>query len=82
MKIYNLNIDTSKPTNQVVQMQQGATGLLNLNITNDGNTIHNLTTKVYDGGVEVPSTELLSVETSSLQSFTSETSFITFTLPR
>ena len=57
MKIYNLNIDTSKPTNQVVLMQQGATGLLNPNVTNGGKYIRNLTTKVYDGGVEVPSTE-------------------------
>lgn len=57
MKIYNLNIDTGKPTNQVVPMQQSATGLLNLKVTNDGKYIRNLTTKVYDGGVEVPSTE-------------------------
>ena len=57
MKIYNLNVDTSKPTNQIVLMQQGATGLLNPTITNGGKYIRNLTTKVYDGGVEVPSTE-------------------------
>lgn len=57
MKIYNLNIDTSKPTNQIVLMQQGATGLLNPNVTNGGKYIRNLTTKVYDGSVEVPSTE-------------------------
>jgi len=57
MKFYNINIDTSTPVNQTVQMQQSATGLLNLNVTNGGKYIRNLTTKVYDGGVEVPSTE-------------------------
>lgn len=57
MKIYNLNIDTSKPTNQAMQMQQNETGLLNLNVTNGGKYIRNLTTKVYDGETEVPSTE-------------------------
>lgn len=57
MKIYNLNIDTSAPVNQTVPMQQSSTGLLNLKVTNGGKYIRNLTTKVYDGGVEVPSTE-------------------------
>ena len=57
MKIYNLNIDTSKPVNKVMQMQQNETGLLKLNVTNDGKSILNLTTKVYDGETEVPSTD-------------------------
>jgi len=57
MKIYNLNIDTSKPVNKVMQMQSNSTGLLKLNVTNDGKSIRNLTTKVYDGETEVPSTD-------------------------
>ena len=57
MKIYNLNIDTSKPVKKVMQMQQNETGLLKLNVTNDGKSIRNLTTKVYDGETEVPSTD-------------------------
>lgn len=57
MKIYNLNIDTSKPVNKVMQMQSNSTGLLKLNVTNGGKSIRNLTTKVYDGETEVPSTD-------------------------
>ena len=57
MKIYNLNIDTSKPVNQVMQMQQNSTGLLKLNVTNDGKSIRNLSCSVYDGETEVPSTD-------------------------
>ena len=57
MKIYNLDIDTSKPINQVMQMQQNETGLLKLNVTNDGNSIRNLSCIVYDGETEVPSTD-------------------------
>lgn len=53
MKIYNLNIDTSKPTNQVVQMQQGTTGMLSANITNDGKYIRNLSCTMYDGANEI-----------------------------
>lgn len=56
MKVYNLNIDTSKPTNQVVQMQQGATGLLNANVTNDGKYIRNLSCTLYDGANEIEAT--------------------------
>ena len=56
MKVYNLNIDTSKPVNQVMQMQQNSTGLLKLNVTNDGKSISNLSCIVYDGETEVPST--------------------------
>lgn len=56
MKVYNLNIDTSKPTNQVVQMQQGATGLLNANVTNDGKYIRNLSCTIYDGANEISAT--------------------------
>lgn len=57
MKVYNLNIDTSKPVNQVIQMQQNSTGLLKLNVTNDGKSISNLSCSVYDGKTEVPSTD-------------------------
>jgi len=53
MKVYNLNIDTSKPTNQVVQMQQNSTGLLSANITNDGKYIRNLSCMMYDGANEI-----------------------------
>ena len=56
MKVYNLNIDTSKPTNQVVQMQQNATGLLSANITNDGKYIRNLSCMMYDGANEIEAT--------------------------
>lgn len=56
MKVYKLNIDTSKPTNQVVQMQQGATGLLSANITNDGKYIRNLSCTIYDGDNEISAT--------------------------
>jgi len=57
MKVYNLNIDTSKPTNQVVQMQQNATGLLSANITNDGKYIRNLSCTMYDGANEISATD-------------------------
>jgi hypothetical protein len=57
MKVYNLNIDTSKPVNQVMQMQQNSTGLLKLNVTNDGKSIRDLSCMVYDGETEVPSTD-------------------------
>lgn len=56
MKIYNLNIDTSKPTNQVVQMQQGTTGMLSVNVTNDGKYIRNLSCTLYDGTNEIEAT--------------------------
>lgn len=56
MKVYNLNIDTSKPTNQVVQMQRNATGLLSANITNDGKYIRNLSCTLYDGANEISAT--------------------------
>ena len=37
-------------------MQQNSTGLLKLNVTNDGKSISNLSCIVYDGETEVPST--------------------------
>lgn len=57
MKIYKLNIDTSKPINQVVQMQQNQTGLLSANVTNDGNYIRNLSCTLYDGANEISATD-------------------------
>ncbi len=56
MKVYNLNIDTSKPTNQVVQMQQNATGMLSVAISNDGAYIRNLSCQMYDGDNEIEAT--------------------------
>ena len=57
MKIYKLNIDTSKPINQVVRMQQNQTGLLSANITNDGKYIRNLSCTMYDGDNEISATD-------------------------
>lgn len=56
MKIYNLDIDTSKPINKVVQMQQNESGLLKLNVTNDGKSIRNLSCTIYDGDNEISAT--------------------------
>ena len=56
MKVYNLNIDTSKPTNQVVQMQQNASGMLSVSISNDGAYIRNLSCQMYDGDNEIEAT--------------------------
>lgn len=56
MKVYNLNIDTSKPTNQTVQMQQNATGMLSVAISNDGTYIRNLSCQMYDGDNEIEAT--------------------------
>lgn len=49
MKIYKLDIDASKPIRKVVQMQQNSTGLLSVEVTNDGKYIRNLSCAVYDG---------------------------------
>lgn len=56
MKLYKLNIDTSKPTNQVVQMQQNQRGLLSVNMTNNGKYIRNLSCTLYDGANEISAT--------------------------
>lgn len=56
MKVYNLNIDTSKPVNQVIQMQRNDTGLLSANVTNDGKYIRNLSCTLYDGDNEISAT--------------------------
>lgn len=53
MKVYNLNIDTSQPVNQVVQMQQNQTGMLSVAISNDGKYIRNLSCEMYDGANEI-----------------------------
>lgn len=57
MKIYKLDIDASQPVRKAVAMQKNATGGLKVDVTNNGRTIHNLTTKVYDGETELPSTD-------------------------
>lgn len=57
MKIYKLDIDASRPIRKALEMQQNATGGLKVDVTNNGRTIHNLTTKVYDGETELPSTD-------------------------
>lgn len=56
MKIYKLDIDVSKPTKQIMQMQQNATGLLSANVTNGGNYIRNLSCTLYDGANEIEAT--------------------------
>ena len=56
MKVYNLNIDTSQPTNQVVQMQQNQTSMLSVAISNEGKYIRNLSCKMYYEGNEIPTT--------------------------
>lgn len=53
MKVYNLNIDTSQPTNQVVQLQRNQTGMLSVAISNDGKYIRNLSCQLYDGADEI-----------------------------
>lgn len=56
MKIYKLDIDTSKPIRKVMQMQQNSTGLLSVDVTNDGKYIRNLSCSVYDGENEISAT--------------------------
>lgn len=53
MKIYKLDIDTSKPIRKVVQMQQNSTGALSVDVSNDGKYIRNLSCALYDGDVEL-----------------------------
>lgn len=57
MKVYNLNVNAAKPTTQVVQMQQNSTGMLSVNVSNDGKYIRNLSCSVYDGDAEISATE-------------------------
>lgn len=53
MKIYKLDIDTSKPIRKVVQMQQNSTGALSVDVSNDGKYIRNLSCALYDGDTEL-----------------------------
>lgn len=53
MKIYKLDIDTSKPIRKVVQMQQNATGALSVEVTNDGWPIRNISCALYEGDTEL-----------------------------
>ena len=53
MKIYKLDIDTSKPIRKVVQMQQNSTGALSVDVKNDGKYIRNLSCELYDGDTEL-----------------------------
>lgn len=53
MKIYKLDIDTSKPIRQVVQMQQNSEGVLSVNVSNDGKYIRNLSCAMYEDGNEI-----------------------------
>ena len=53
MKIYKLDIDTSKPIRKVVQMQQNSTGALSVDVSNDGWPIRNLSCALYDGETEL-----------------------------
>lgn len=53
MKIYKLDIDASKPTRQVIQMQQNSTGALSVDVSNNGKYIRNLSCSLYDGENEI-----------------------------
>ena len=53
MKIYKLDIDTSKPIRKVVQMQQNSTGALSVDVSNDGKYIRNLSCALYEGDTEL-----------------------------
>lgn len=53
MKIYKLDIDTSKPIRKVMQMQQNSEGALSVNVSNDGKYIHNLSCALYEDGNEI-----------------------------
>jgi len=53
MKVYKQDIDVSKPTRQVKKMQQNTTGVLSVNVTNDGWIIHNLSCQLFDGENEI-----------------------------
>ena len=53
MKIYKLDIDTSKPIRKVVQMQQNSTGALSVDVKNDGWPIRNLSCELYENGEQV-----------------------------
>ena len=55
MKVYKLDIDTSKPIRKVVQMQQNSTGALSVDVSNDGKYIRNLSCALYDGDTELSS---------------------------
>ena len=53
MKIYKLDIDASQPINQVVAMQQNSTGMLSVDVTNNGWPIRNLSCALYEDGNEI-----------------------------
>lgn len=53
MKIYNLTLDTSKPINKIVQMQQNSEGVLSVSVANDGKYIRNLSCQMFDGEDEI-----------------------------
>lgn len=55
MKIYKLDIDTTKPIRKVIQMQQNSTGALSVDVKNDGWPIRNLSCALYDGETELSS---------------------------
>ena len=55
MKIYKLDIDTSKPIRKVIQMQQNSTGALSVAVSNDGKYIRNLSCALYEGDTELSS---------------------------
>ena len=54
MKIYKLDIDPTQPSNQIIQMQQNAAGVLSVNVTKGGESIRNLSCQVFDGENEIP----------------------------
>lgn len=54
MKIYKLDVNVAQPINKVVQMQQNSTGVLSIDVTNNGKYIRNLSCQMFDGEVEIP----------------------------
>lgn len=54
MKIYKLDVNVAQPINKVVQMQQNSTGVLSIDMSNNGEYIRNLSCQMFDGEVEIP----------------------------
>ncbi len=79
MKIYKLDIDTSKPIRKVVQMQQNSTGALSIDVTNDGWPIRNLSCALYEGGTELSAYAELSTGAGYKIDMSDETKVVKFT---
>ena len=79
MKIYKLDIDTSKPIRKVVQMQQNSTGALSVDVSNDGKYIRNLSCALYDGDTELSSYATTDVGAGYKIDMGNETKVVKFT---